>query len=136
MEMPSGRVCVMQSELTSEEKTAVGGSTPARYHYTVTGLSGRHGMMRRGLRAPKTGCSHGHHIALSDNQAGDWTLHGIHPGLSCSPRYCWHRRLGRRFWMTWIPHGSFPLSVYGVDPRGGSRVGPVRVLREMRPDRD
>jgi hypothetical protein len=38
-------------------------------------------------------------------------------------------------WMTLIPHGSFPSSVYGVDPRGGSRVEPVRVLREMKSDR-
>lgn len=38
--------------------------------------------------------------------------------------------------MTLIPHGSLPSwTVYGVDPRGGSRVGPARVLREMKLDR-
>jgi hypothetical protein len=63
------KVCIKnarcEAELTLEEKTAVGCSSPGRYHHKATGPLGSRGMTKRGFHGPTTDRSCGHRIAPS-----------------------------------------------------------------------
>jgi hypothetical protein len=54
-----------------EGKTAVGCSSPARYHHKVTDPSASRGTTKRGFHGPMTGRSSWNHIAPSDSRLGD-----------------------------------------------------------------